>query len=313
MADSFPRDRLAAGIGVFYLGPGIGVALALSFGGLLLQKLTALGGIDLPILGHVEPWQATFMAIGLPGVLAALLIFLIQEPPRRYVREESASWGEFFQFLGSRRRVLTHHFIGFPLLALAVFAVEGWTAIYMSRKFHTSLAMIGLSLGVSIGLLGAFANVVAGRVSDIIYRSGRRDAHFRVHVVTTLVALPLLICGYQANNVWLFIVLLTLGKAFLTCFGGTAMASLQVLSPPRLRGRLAAVYLLILTLVGNGLGPLITALVTQHLFADRSKVGMSVIIVVTIAGGIAALNLFLGMKPMREAMAEVDAERPEGA
>ena len=39
--------------------------------------------VSLPIVGVVAPWQATFIAVGLPGVLIAGLLATIREPKRK--------------------------------------------------------------------------------------------------------------------------------------------------------------------------------------------------------------------------------------
>jgi hypothetical protein len=36
----------------------------------------------LPGLGRLEPWQGTFMIMALPGLVLALLLFTMREPPR---------------------------------------------------------------------------------------------------------------------------------------------------------------------------------------------------------------------------------------
>lgn len=303
MADMFPRERLAAAIGTYFLGANIGAALALTLGGLLIAIFTGWGGIDVPVLGHFAPWQMTFIAIGLPGMVAALLIFLVKEPPRRAPPPSRSGLGDFAKFLVQKRRLLTFHFLGFPVLALTVYAIQGWAAVYMSRQFGWSTALIGLVMAVAVGLCGGVANVVAGRVADRMLHRGILDAYFRLHVGTTIVAIPILLAAFATKDALLFILLFCVGKGMLTSFGGPSLATLQLVAPDRLRGQLSALYLLILALVGTGMGPLVTALVTEWVLQDRAQVGTSILIIVAVAAPFGAVMLALGMGPLRRELA----------
>jgi hypothetical protein len=52
-------------------------------------------------------------------------------------------------------------------------------------------------------------------------------------------------------------------------------AGVQLITPPQIRGQLAAVTLLVGNLIGLGLGPLSAAIATDYLFADEAAVGAS--------------------------------------
>lgn len=56
-----------------------GSAVAIGVGGYLIARLTKLGGLTLPLVGHLEPWQAVFLVLGAPGLLIALLAFTLPE------------------------------------------------------------------------------------------------------------------------------------------------------------------------------------------------------------------------------------------
>ena len=318
MADLFPRDRLASAIGVYFLGANIGAALALTLGGLVISVLTDWGGLTVPLIGHLEPWQATFLVIGAPGAVMAFLILLVREPPRRPVappEERSgvrAGGAEFLPFLLAKRKILACHFLGFPVLALVVYAIQAWAAVYMTRRFGWSPALIGLIMGLAVGLCGGLANVIAGRIADRMVRRGILDAYFRLHVITTIIAVPVLLIAFSTATPALFVVLFCIGKGLLTSFGGPSLATLQLIAPDRLRGRLSALYLLVLAVVGTGLGPVATALLTELVLGDREMVGTSILIVVGVAAPFGATMLFLGMKHLRREMSEAEADGRSG-
>ena len=72
-SDMFPREKLALPISVIGIGTIFGSGMALLIGGFLILWLTELGPQTFPVVGTLKPWQMTFVIVGLPGVLWALL------------------------------------------------------------------------------------------------------------------------------------------------------------------------------------------------------------------------------------------------
>lgn len=56
-------------------------------------QVMAIDTIVLPVLGEMKPWQLTFLAVGLPGLLIALLFILVVKEPLRTgsIKEEDTS------------------------------------------------------------------------------------------------------------------------------------------------------------------------------------------------------------------------------
>ncbi|MGH7462539.1 MAG: MFS transporter, partial [Longimicrobiales bacterium] len=71
IADSFPKSRLGLALGVYSMGSFIGAGLAFLIGGTVIELVTRIGALELPVLGTVKPWQMTFFIVGMPGVLIA--------------------------------------------------------------------------------------------------------------------------------------------------------------------------------------------------------------------------------------------------
>src|SRR5687768_10727193 len=73
VSDYFSRDRLPKGIYGLQIGSVAGSGLSLLLGGLLIGLIANMGTPTLPLVGELKPWQAVLMAVGLPGVLVAVL------------------------------------------------------------------------------------------------------------------------------------------------------------------------------------------------------------------------------------------------
>ena len=59
-------------MGIITSGVYIGIGITLLGGGFLIDYLTEMGGLSLPVIGYLKPWQATFMLVGVPGLFVAL-------------------------------------------------------------------------------------------------------------------------------------------------------------------------------------------------------------------------------------------------
>ena len=100
IADYFPRERMGAAISVYYMGLFFGTSLAQLVSGVTVQALSRTPLLTLPLLGTIASWRATFLIVGLPGVLFALLALSIREPHERNARQHGMrAPGELLQHL----------------------------------------------------------------------------------------------------------------------------------------------------------------------------------------------------------------------
>lgn len=80
ISDWFPKRLRATALAIYSSGIYIGGGLSLFIGGTVVQKWNAAypQGGPLGLVG----WQAAFMAVGLPGLIVALLVVTLREPVR---------------------------------------------------------------------------------------------------------------------------------------------------------------------------------------------------------------------------------------
>lgn len=135
MADYFaPKSRPRA-IAVYSTGIYLGSGIAYLGGGALVGMLQDAGGVTLPVFGAVEGWQAAFLALGIPGVLVALLMLLIREPTRR---EDTGQAGEALTFAESRQyfgqRWTAYLPVCLGMCATTTIAyIAGWNIVWFQR------------------------------------------------------------------------------------------------------------------------------------------------------------------------------------
>jgi len=82
IADYFPKERRATALSIYSSGLYIGGGIALPVGGFVLAEWARQfpDAASAPLA--LAPWQAAFLAVGLPGLLLALWIWTLNEPLR---------------------------------------------------------------------------------------------------------------------------------------------------------------------------------------------------------------------------------------
>src|SRR3546814_7856786 len=91
--------------------------------------------------------------------------------------------------------------------------------------------------------------------------------------------MPLMPAAFLVDNVTLAFALLIPTMMLTTAASSVQGTALQLMAPPRMRGRVIAIYLLFVTLVGMGIGPLLIGVLSDHLFtaADGLQPAMAIV------------------------------------
>ena len=82
IADYFPKEKRATALSIYSSGLYIGGGLSLPIGGFVIAEWGRRFPDPATAPLGLMPWQAAFLAVGLPGLLLALWIFTLREPLR---------------------------------------------------------------------------------------------------------------------------------------------------------------------------------------------------------------------------------------
>lgn len=314
IADVFPRRRLATALAVYAAGANLGAAAAIVVGGLLIQHLE---GVSVPFawLGEPATWQLAFIAVGVPGLAAALLIFAVPEPRRtRQVGREGADEviAGLGGFLKRRSGFFTCHFIGFGCVSAIGYGMLAWTPTYLMREYGLTVAQVGALVGLLVAACGVPGGILSGFVVDRLFARGRSDAHLRAYVVVCAIVVLLSAVAFSVHNLTLFIVLMGLLQAVLP-FSGAATAALQIVTPSHFRGRVSALFLFVYSLIGLGLGPTAVAVVSDFVLRDEARLGLAMAITTGAFGLVGGVAFALGLGPMRRAVGLASEDAPAAA
>lgn len=268
VSDLYPRHRRSLAIGVFMSGSNLGVLIGLALGGWIAQQYG---------------WRATFLAFGLPGIVLGALVWLLVKEPQRGAFDSPAAppaaGGSDEPLATQVRRLLGMPAMRWVALACGVAGVAGyaygiWVPSFLMRSHGLNIAQAGLFFGLASGsgsLVGALAG---GALCD---RLSQRDPRWQIALPAVGAALSvpaaLAFLLWPADAVWLLgsqPVPHALGFALLFGFFAAWWPALSYSAVSQMvaaaeRSVAAALLNLFITLLGVGLGPLLTGFVSDRL------------------------------------------------
>ncbi|HVY88916.1 MAG TPA: MFS transporter [Hyphomonadaceae bacterium] len=291
IGDYFKPKSRANALAIFAMGVTIGGALSNYFGGPIVKNLNGAAiqkmleswhwdwAVGLADWQHIDSWRVAFVLTGAPGLLVALLLLLtVKEPPRGYsdppgtVKQERASILETLKEVAPKPTFWTMA-MGASLTALVGYGLTGFQAPMAARLHNIDAGTFALDFGGPLAICSALGTFFGGFVVD---RATPRLFQIVsiVPAVGILLAIPLYIYAYYLPTDQVY----SLGRP-LWCLGafchysylGSQYTIGQGVVSQRGRASSVAILLLLIALIGNGLGPLITGALSDMFMGTELK------------------------------------------
>ncbi|MFH7348826.1 MFS transporter [Acinetobacter variabilis] len=309
VADLFPKHKLGRALGVYAIGAFIGSGLAFLIGGYVIGLLKDVSFVTLPVIGEIKTWQLTFMIVGLPGVLLALLMILtVREPERKGLKMDAngvavkASFKNSIGFIKTHKKTFFCHFIGFSFYTMMLYSLLGWAPAYYMRHFGLDASQTGYILGSIILVANTSGALFCGWLIDFFSKRGYSDAAIRAGAIGCAALIIPSVLFTQVDNMQLSFALIFVAMFFSTFPIPASAAATQMLTPNQLRSQVSAKFLLISNLIALGVGTTAVALITDRYYENTLMVGNSISIVNAVAGVIGVFLLYKGCQYYRESM-----------
>jgi predicted MFS family arabinose efflux permease len=262
VADHFPRERRASTMALVMLGTPVGTL----FGALV-------GGVVAGLFG----WRMAFFALGLPGALTGIAVMLLlTEPPRGLVDGAPPTVQappDFAAFLAvlRRKRALLLVIIGGGIAGFGMTSISQFLAVFLARAHHMSVREAATAYGLITAIALGTGLLVGSFGTDWL---AKRDARWPAWgSALGLCIAPLIYwLAFSATDTSTASVLLTVAGAVLLLFYGPTSGMIQNMLEPRMRATGAAVFAMLYTLIGAGLGPAFVGFMSDHL-AERAFPG----------------------------------------
>ena len=298
ISDYFPLSNRATALAVY--------AMSVPFG-------TALGNFASGNANLIFGWRWTFVLIGLPGVLIALLVWLtVREPPRGYAdgaaakpNVETPPFLDVFRFLLTRNSFM-HMSLAAALHSVVWYSGTNWNNTFLQRSHELNSGQAGNYIAI-FSLIGAIGSFAGGFLADkISVKKNDKRWYMWVPGIACIVMVPVQFVAYLSPDLTL-VVPITFSLMFVlaSMFFGPSFAVAQSVATVRMRAMSASVLLFIQTIIGLTAGPYVVGLISVYLTPTRGQhalaSGMAIIGVVNLW---AALHYFLGARRYREDLAE---------
>jgi predicted MFS family arabinose efflux permease len=262
VADVTVRTRRASTMAVVQLGSPAGAFFGSTIAGLVAAAYD---------------WRTAFLAFAVPGFLvAALLVWLTPEPERGQqdeastIQREAPSLGEFFRTV-RHQPTLMWVIAGGSIAGFGMTSISQFLAVFLARTYGLSVSEAATLFGTISGVGLATGLLLGSFGTD---RLSARDPRWPAWgaAIGLCLAPPIYWFAFSGPPLALVIPVLLVGGAMLLVFYGPTSGMIQNLLPARMRATGIALYTLLFTLIGSGLGPVFVGGLSD-LFAARSYAG----------------------------------------
>ncbi len=308
LSDLFPAKVLPRVMSVFTLGITIGGGMAYMVGGWVLGTVDDVQWV-LPIIGVLEPWQLTFILVGLPGFAVGALVWTIREPARRgrsRAEGEGVPVAEVLRYFRLHWRLYGAIIGSVSMLSVLGYGTITWYVEMLIRNFGAEASEVGPKFGWIFIVAGSAGALTGGFLA---VRFGRRykDANLRV---VSLAAMLWVVPGILgplmptlSGALWMAVPILFLMSSYF----GPAIAALQTATPNEMRALASALLLFAANLFGLGLGPPLIGALTTHALGGDHTLHLALAGLAAVFAPMAAVIAASGFGSYRARMESVDA------
>ena len=220
------------------------------------------------------------MAAGAPGLLVAVLIWITVRDPRGNIALRQALQPDPNRLsLKSGLAALSGKSAYWHIIAagtLVQFVAYGFGSFYGSffvRVHGMGYAELGWKLGLMVGITGGFASWIGGLASNRLLKRSMA-APLNVNGLLLAFSVGPAIYGLYTPSENFALVMFAAPVFAASYYFGSTFAAIQTLARDETRAFAVALYSLIASLIGLGLGPVIVGIVSD-LFASYATNSMS--------------------------------------
>jgi len=298
VADYFGPERRGTALSMIGVCGGLGATLALAGGGLI---------------NDWRGWRTAFSLGGIAGLVLAIVLWsTVSEPARAAVGNQEAdrraSLGSTVRTLWRRRSYL-HLCVGLAICAVGAYGQLAWTPTFLMRSYHLSTAQVGGYYSAAVGPATLVSIILGGALNDWLLKR-RKSAPLWILAVTFSVTVPASLVFFLVHHISLALGMAVVTTVLGSLWIGPSYALVQSLSGPALRATAAAIFMMIVNIVGLGLGPYLTGLLSDALAARFGDQALALSLsVVTTLSGLGVIHFAMAMRTVEADMAAAEGTK----
>jgi MFS family permease len=253
ISDVFAATRRNTALTLFYVAIPFGSAIGFTIGGWFAQQ---------------GDWRGAFIYAGLPGVLLALSLLLLDEPRRGQADGIESGIvpktrvGEVAGLFVNRRYNLLVW--GYAAQTFAIGAFGVWGPTFLHRVHGMSLESASTVFGAMLAGAGLFATLLGGFTANVLRR--RTPAGYVwVMAFSMVAATPICFFAVMVGNVTLSLIGLGTSMFFLFLPTGPIVSELYEIVPIHLRASAMALSIFVTHLFGDFGSPTVVGSLSTYL------------------------------------------------
>lgn len=266
MAEYFSRSERPRAVAIYFLGGPLGFVIGYFVAGWL---------------NEFYGWRATFMLLGLPGLVLAPLAWLTLKEPRSRAALGDVAGG----FVGDRSQTqvslkevcatlwanttFRHLLIFFSIHLFFTYGILQWQPAFFVRSYGLSTGELGTWLAAIYGLGGLLGTYWGGGLASRYAANNERLQLSAIAMMYASLGIMKALVYLSPNHYLAFgiLAIVAVGSNMVT---GPLFATIQTLIEPRMRAMSVALIYLVANFIGMGLGPLAAGVLSD---AFRSWAG----------------------------------------
>lgn len=216
LSDLFPLERRGRVFAVFFAAIPIGSAAGYVLGGWADQHFG---------------WRSAFWIAGFPGLLLALLVLMVKDPPRGQQDKHAprASGNAYRDLLRNRPYLLA--VLGYAAYTFALGGLGFWMPAFLERSRGIPRLDATKTFGIMVMVTGFVGTFLGGWLGDRLLTK-TRQAYLWVSGIATLLAAPIALLGLMHREKVVYLSALAVAQVLIfMCTGPINSAIVNVVSP----------------------------------------------------------------------------------
>jgi MFS family permease len=253
LSDYYPAKERGRAMSIYSTGVYLGILIGFIIGGWVNEHYG---------------WRVAFFAVGLPGLVIALIVKLTLREPIRGIADgvEVKTSVTFKETLSTLWALKSFRFFALAsgLTAFCSYGIGNFLPSFLIRSHGFETTQVGISLAITSGLGGIIGTYAGGYFAD---KLGLKDIRWYLWVpaIPAIFAPALIVSAMFMDNSTPALVCLFVSTVFGALYLGPVIAITHTLVSPNMRAMSSAILFLVLNLIGLGCGPVAVGLISDAL------------------------------------------------
>lgn len=226
---------------------------------------SAIGFMTGSVVGTHVGWRSAFLIAGAPGLVLALLLCALRDPPRAEhagaQRADLTDAGSFSDLL--RRPSYVVNVCAQTIYTFSMGGLAHWMPTYFARVRGLPLDRAGLLFGAVVCLAGLLGTLAGGHVADALNRRWPTST-FTVPGAALVASLPFTLAALLSPSPAIFWPSMFVTLFLLFVSTGPLNAAIANVLPPTLWARGFGASTLCIHMLGDALSPLLVGLASDR-------------------------------------------------